>query len=254
MSRDPQSSWAPLPGEAIAPNSQVRPRPEPPLEPIALAALIVALFIFHHGLAPACHLLLSELGVVSPESSLRTFLWCAPARLMVPLLAFTAFHYQAGGLRGTLWLQTTAKRSLFLYVVPTVALIVGFVLLWYQVIAPPPDDYTMPAEQLARTIAGDPLLKTLLLLEFTLTAPMWEELVFRGLLMRGLWRTLGAVPAVLVSSLVFALAHMEPLRFVTLMFSGAVLGALYAYTRNLTLSILAHMAVNVLAVYEIFGV
>lgn len=82
-------------------------------------------------------------------------------------------------------------------------------------------------------------------------APLIEELFFRGLLLRAL---LGRVPvpaAIVVSSLLFALAHFEAVQLAGLAVFGVVLAYMAWRTGRLGLSIGAHMAFNAAAVLSV---
>lgn len=56
--------------------------------------------------------------------------------------------------------------------------------------------------------------------------PVWEELLFRGFLLPALTRAMPTVAAVVVSALVFAVAHMSAVRALPLALLGAMLGTL----------------------------
>lgn len=88
---------------------------------------------------------------------------------------------------------------------------------------------------------------TLLFLLLAGAAPVVEEVFFRGLLLRGLLGRLPAVPAVVVSGLLFALAHFEALQFLGLAAFGVVLGLLAWRTGRLGAGIAAHAAFNAAA-------
>ena len=79
-------------------------------------------------------------------------------------------------------------------------------------------------------------------------APLVEELFFRGLLMRSLQTRMPTAPAILVSSILFALAHFELAELAGLALFGVVLGVLAWWTGRLGPSISAHMAFNAAAV------
>ncbi len=86
-------------------------------------------------------------------------------------------------------------------------------------------------------------------------APLVEELFFRGLLLRGLARALeglggvlGPVLAVLVTGLLFGLAHAESLQLLGLALFGVLLSALAFRTGRLGMSVLAHLSFNLVAV------
>lgn len=79
-------------------------------------------------------------------------------------------------------------------------------------------------------------------------APLVEELFFRGLLLRALAKTVAAPVAIVVSGLLFGLAHFEPLQFAGLAAVGVVFAVLAWVTGRLAPSIGAHVAFNAAAV------
>ena len=98
---------------------------------------------------------------------------------------------------------------------------------------------------------GSALIPVILIL-----SPVGEELLFRGLLLGCLMKCIGRWPSILISSMVFALAH--PLTFslhsatsqtIFLVFAGAlvlglVAGYFRAFTSSLTPAIIAHSVFN----------
>jgi uncharacterized protein len=82
-------------------------------------------------------------------------------------------------------------------------------------------------------------------------APVAEELLFRGLLLRGLLRRFAAPAAVLIGALTFAVVHLldpaaAPL-LAPLALVGAVAGMLAVRTGDLSRSILLHAGFNLLS-------
>ncbi len=80
---------------------------------------------------------------------------------------------------------------------------------------------------------------------------MVEELFFRGLLLRALQRRVGTVGAVVLSSVLFGLAHPQPLEaaalalvMISLAALAVVLATLVVKTGRLGPAILAHAAFN----------
>jgi membrane protease YdiL (CAAX protease family) len=72
-----------------------------------------------------------------------------------------------------------------------------------------------------------------------------EEYFFRGVLLRLLLQIVGHPgKAILLSSLAFALIHMEPHAFLSLCLSGIMLGYIYLWTGSLRYSIFAHALFN----------
>jgi hypothetical protein len=79
-------------------------------------------------------------------------------------------------------------------------------------------------------------------------APIGEEMVFRGLFLQGLLRRgVNLVPAILASALVFAVSHLNPLAFPSLLELGVLFGFLYARTRSVWPSMAAHFGSNLTA-------
>jgi ABC-2 type transport system permease protein len=86
-----------------------------------------------------------------------------------------------------------------------------------------------------------------LLLLAVLAAPLFEEFIFRGVLFRGLRRSLGAPSAALASAAVFALVH--PMVAALPVFVLALLAAVaYERSRWLLTPILAHMTYNAIVI------
>jgi membrane protease YdiL (CAAX protease family) len=82
-------------------------------------------------------------------------------------------------------------------------------------------------------------------------APVVEELFFRGLLLRGLLGRAPVAVAIVVTGLLFALAHFEAVQFLGLAAFGMVLGALAWWTGRLGPGIAAHAAFNAAAVISL---
>ena len=81
-------------------------------------------------------------------------------------------------------------------------------------------------------------------------APVTEELFFRGVVY-GFLRRWGAALAIMVSSLVFVLAHMDFIGFPYIQVTGGVLFAVaYEIEKNLMVPITLHMAGN-LAIFSV---
>ncbi len=86
-------------------------------------------------------------------------------------------------------------------------------------------------------------------------APFFEELFFRGLLLRslvrlfgGLGRRLGPVLAVVATGVLFGLAHAESLQLLGLATFGVILSAVSYRTGRLGMNMVAHASFNLVAV------
>jgi membrane protease YdiL (CAAX protease family) len=82
-------------------------------------------------------------------------------------------------------------------------------------------------------------------------APICEEYLFRGLLLRSLQRHSGLIRAALVSSVVFALMH-PPIACVPVFVLGVAAAVSFGRSRSLLAPVLAHMVYNALLVLAPF--
>ncbi len=77
--------------------------------------------------------------------------------------------------------------------------------------------------------------------------PIVEEFIFRGIILRGFLKRYTPFLAVVLSSVLFALMHMNIVQMVTGFLAGLVLGWLYYKTYSLKLVIVAHALHNTLS-------
>jgi membrane protease YdiL (CAAX protease family) len=84
------------------------------------------------------------------------------------------------------------------------------------------------------------------LLALVLVAPVTEELLFRGWLLQDLKEQYGARRALVWSSLLFGLVHVEPTAVLYATLGGLVLGAVALRTKSTLASIAMHAGVNAL--------
>jgi uncharacterized protein len=87
-----------------------------------------------------------------------------------------------------------------------------------------------------------------------IVAPLLEEMLFRGVILRSFLHQYSRKEAILWSALIFGLAHMNAYQLVTAFVLGAVLGWLYERTRSLWPSILLHATFNTLVTLSANGV
>jgi len=97
-------------------------------------------------------------------------------------------------------------------------------------------------------IATTPGRVVLAILVVGVLAPLVEELVFRGLLYGYVEGRFGAIAALIVSSLAFAAAHVEPIHVALVLPIGVLLGWTRLHTGSLWPAIAAHIANNTVAV------
>jgi uncharacterized protein len=125
-----------------------------------------------------------------------------------------------------------------------VPLVFGTVSLLFGVIAPIQSLIPMPeaAEAMFREAASATGWSTFAY--FVLAAPLLEELIFRGIMLDGLLKRYRPLTSIIVSSLLFGLAHLNPWQFVTGFVIGCFLGWVYLRTGSVGACIVIHMAAN----------
>ena len=90
----------------------------------------------------------------------------------------------------------------------------------------------------------------LMFIALVIAAPILEELIFRGIMLDGLLRIYSPTKAVIVSSLLFGLIHLNPAQFVGGALVGGFMGWVYVHTRSVLATILIHASFNLTAFAE----
>ena len=100
-------------------------------------------------------------------------------------------------------------------------------------------------EEIMSSITGD---FGFMLLMAVIMAPLLEEVIFRGIIQRGLIKG-GMKPgyAILIASVAFGLVHGNPWQFVGATLLGIVMGVVYHKTKTLLLPILLHAFNNLIS-------
>ncbi|MBU3176875.1 CPBP family intramembrane metalloprotease [Clostridium estertheticum] len=80
-----------------------------------------------------------------------------------------------------------------------------------------------------------------------IVAPIYEEIIFRGILLKGMSKKTNPAVAIVVSALLFAVVHMNIPQGINAFLLGLVLGFIYLNKKSIYLSIFAHFINNVLA-------
>lgn len=104
-------------------------------------------------------------------------------------------------------------------------------------------------QELAEMFAGSDLLS--LLLAVGIIVPIFEELMFRGLIFNEMRRAMPHWLAIVLSGVVFGVAHMNPIQIMYTLPMGILLAILYYRTGSLWTPILVHIAWNICSV--LFG-
>lgn len=96
-------------------------------------------------------------------------------------------------------------------------------------------------ERMFEAMAGTNLAATLAV---CVLAPLLEEMLFRGIILRSFLRQYPVWPAIIGSAALFGLAHMNLYQFVAAFALGMYCGWLYQRTRSLIPTIIVHASYN----------
>lgn len=97
------------------------------------------------------------------------------------------------------------------------------------------------------TLSGMELIDPYMMVIIVFAAPLFEEMVFRGIILDGFLKRQPPWRAILMSALLFGIAHINFLQFLNGFLLGLVLGWIYWKTSSLWLCILIHFINNLAA-------
>lgn len=167
--------------------------------------------------------------------------------LAVPALLYTLFTQHS--LKKTFPIRLPAFRELVLVLLMTSLVIAGVELLiqLQEKVWPVPRSITTFYETLmARQAWWQGWVQFFIL---ALIPALCEELFFRGLLMSHWLPYFGKWKSVVLTALLFAVAHVNPWYFLYYFLLGMYLGYLRSWRNNLLLCVLAHLLNNVYSLY-----
>jgi hypothetical protein len=99
---------------------------------------------------------------------------------------------------------------------------------------------------------GDMVALVVFFATAAIAAPLFEETLFRGFLLPSLTRYMPVGGAILLSSFIFAAAHLSLSEVLPLMTLGIILGFIYSRSRNLLAPILLHSLWNSATMISLF--
>lgn len=210
-----------------------------PFPSVAQAALLfVALMLCEYVIAAALHDANRWLGLSeAQEGVLSTVLGNACVFLAL-------MHVLRLGWRGLFHPSPASPAATFMLVVPPVLLLVPALTLSLiaavnLVIAFFP--MSPWEEALFSRMADGSVAATVAV---CIVAPLCEEMLFRGIVLRGFLRRYGRWQAIAMSAVLFGAAHLNIYQFVVGLVLGTVLGWLYERTRSLIPCIALHASYN----------
>lgn len=87
-------------------------------------------------------------------------------------------------------------------------------------------------------------ISSLELLGALFLAPILEEFIFRGIILRGLLSRYSSTKAIIVTAILFALIHINPTQILGAFILGLFFSWIYYYTKSIVICILLHFVAN----------
>jgi membrane protease YdiL (CAAX protease family) len=103
---------------------------------------------------------------------------------------------------------------------------------------------TLAAHFNTKTNFTNPLNNYIILFGSIILAPLFEEFIFRGIILKGFLNTYNAKKAVILSTVIFAVVHVSPTKIFGALLLGLFLGWIYYETNSLGSCILIHFSAN----------
>ena len=200
--------------------------------------LLIGLHVTEAVVGAAIDAVARRLGWGEDLASIATLL-LASAIVLALALRFTRTRF--GDLLHASRASPAATAALLvppvLALVPLLVLAITGVTDWLIAVSP----LSAWEEELFASLGAHTLASVLLV---CVLAPMTEELLFRGVVLRGFLARYPRWPAIAVSALLFGASHLNVYQFAVGLLMGLLLGWLYAGTRSLIPSIALHAAYN----------
>ena len=123
-------------------------------------------------------------------------------------------------------------------------LIVGTIALQLGVSLPISSSIPMPEafKEMFDQLIGETGFLTFLTL--AVAAPVFEELIFRGVILDGLLKRYSVATSIMMSSFFFGIVHLNPWQLVSAFIMGCFIGWVYYRSRNIWLCIFIHFVNN----------
>lgn len=154
------------------------------------------------------------------------------------------------GIRWDKWLRGIIKGIIFYFgFIPILFLLAYIGLLFCYILGITPQPH--PLIEILKREKSIFFIYHLLIMAIFI-APIFEEILFRGLFYQGLKRHFGYLRASFISSFIFSLMHFNPSQFLPIMGLGVLMCFIFEYTGTLVPVIALHMLNNGLFLYLFF--
>lgn len=110
-----------------------------------------------------------------------------------------------------------------------------------------------PSSKIEQLISNNNISSNILIVVTAVVAPFCEEIYFRGFLYSAFKKNFGVPLGIFLSSLLFALAHLELYSFIPIMVIGVLLAYIFERTRSIFTVIILHSVYNLILISILLG-
>ncbi|EPD52292.1 CPBP family intramembrane glutamic endopeptidase [Paenisporosarcina sp. FSL H8-0542] len=104
------------------------------------------------------------------------------------------------------------------------------------------------SEQNIEPVSRSALSLIIPIISTAILTPIWEELFFRGIVLRKLTKRFKPITAILISSLIFAIVHSGFIGIAHAFLMGCMLAYFYLLKQNIWIPIILHAVINLVAI------
>lgn len=202
------------------------------------AGLLLAQFLFEYLLGSALHDLRGLLGLTGAQITVLVML------LANAVLITAVMHIRGMSHRSLIHPAPTAPLLTLMFLVPPVLLLVPFLVL-SDVVLMNALEAILPVSSWEQQTLSSMLAPTLpTFLATCLIAPVVEEMLFRGILLRAFLTRYPRGIAIGYSALYFGVAHLNIYQFLLAFLLGLLLGWLYERSHSLIPGMALHAGLN----------
>jgi len=220
---------------------------------ISIVVLIVLLVGIYFGT-------LKLLGVLNKEQLLNisgidnltfSILYGVQVLLMLGVVWFFAIYWRGASLRDLgLGYYSIIKTIWYTFISLVFIFLVSFL---YAYLMNSIFGIEAPDSKIDELISNRNVSSNVLLVVTAVVAPFCEEVYFRGFLYSAFKKRMGVGAALFLSSLMFALAHMEIYSFIPIMAIGWVMAYIFEKTKSLFTVIFLHAVYNLILILILLG-
>ena len=220
---------------------------------ISLAFLTVALIGIYFGSAKLFEVLGSEQFFNSSNISSASFtvLYGIQTVLMLAVVWFFAIFRRKSNLRDLGLRYYSIAKTIWYSFLSLLAIF--FVSFLYMFLMNSLFGIENPGSKIEILVGNRSISSNILLVVVAVIAPFSEEVFFRGFLYSAFKKSWGVNVALLLSSFLFAIVHLELYSFIPLIIIGWLLAYLFEKTKSLLMPIFLHGVYNLILILILLG-